>query len=129
MADEGVHTLTLLGREMSFRRASQGQILLIQRIAQRSRRDADKDETALGAAYTALMVRILDVIDTLFVDPQDRDDVEQAVLQRELDVEDLMPILSGKRPDAPADDEDPPAIKRKTPKAAAKKTAARRGRA
>lgn len=130
MANEEAQTFELLGRDMPFRRPSQGQLLLLQRIAQRSRREIGDDAEAMGKAYTALMARMLDIIDTLFINPQDRDDVEEAVLNRQLDVEDLMPILRGKPTEPPvADDEDPPPVKRKAPKAAAKKAAPRRGRA
>lgn len=136
MADEdNLVTLTLLDREMHFHRLSQGQLLLMQRMMKRLRSTAPQaeDQEALGAAYSDIMVKILDVIDTLFVSETDRQDVEDAILQRKMDLRELMQVMHGKPiEDAEEDDADavaaPKALKSKKAANATKKTATRRAR-
>lgn len=111
--DEQFVTIPMLGRDMQFRVLSPGQMLLVQRMGQRARKAADVagDDADVGKAYTQMMVKILDVVDTLFVSEQDRDDVEAAVLNRQLDVQDLTAILfGGRQVEQPPDDADPVAM-------------------
>lgn len=124
MDEEEFVTISLLGRNMQFRTLSPGQMLLVQRMGQRAKKAstaAGEDVGSLGAAYSTLMIKVLDVVDTLFVSEQDREDVETAVLARKLDVSDLFAILyGGYQPDQPDDDADPV----KAPKALRNKKAA-----
>lgn len=131
MADEErLITINLLGRDMQFHTLSPGQSVLVQRMGERARKAseaADGDINKLGEAFTGMMVRILDVVDTLFVSERDRQDVEDAVLARKLDVPDLMAILlGGRRPEAEPDDADPKPAKKRAKKAQPKMANTRR---
>jgi len=133
MADEdNLVTLTMLDRQMQFRSLSPGQLLLLKRMTQRLRdkeKHARQDE-ASGNAYMEIMVKILDVIDTLFVSETDRQDVEDAILQRKMDLRELMQVMHGKPiEELEEDDADPvamPAVLKSKKSATVKKTAARR---
>lgn len=131
MADEEqLVTINLLGRDMQFRKLSTGQSVLVQRIgarAEKASNAAGEDAMKLGEAFSGMMVRILDVVDTLFVSEQDRQDVEDAVLARKLDVPDLMAILlGGRRPEPEPDDADPKPVKKAAKKAQPKMANPRR---
>lgn len=124
--EEDLVTLTLLGKEMQFRRMSPGQLLLANRMAQRAQREAGTDLTDSAKAYKSLMIKILDIVDTLFLSEEDREEVEGAVLQRKLGLDDLMMIAFGRRPaETPDDDADPAApksLRNKKPAGVAKVT-------
>jgi len=129
-------TMPLAGREIEFRRAGVGQVIMLQRVYVRATRladgqaDSQKRVDLVGSA----MVQILDFIDSLMVNPDDRVFVEEKMLCGEIGYEDLIAALGGgKKADDTPDDQAPAAVKRapkKSPKAApAAKTVASRGRA
>lgn len=126
--------MTLAGRQILFRRANLGQVIMLQRIYVRASKQADKEPTEdvrvdmMGSA----MVKVLDFIDSLMVNEDDRIFVEEQMLAGQIGINDLMSALGGgPKPEAPADDEAPkPRAVKKSPKAApAAKTVATRGRA
>lgn len=117
MDDEGIIEHVLLGRPMRFRRMLPGQAVMMSRMARRAEKTRGDGEAL--AAYNDIVQNMMDLVESLFVSPQDLAEVEAAVLRRELDFDDLLAVaLGGRRPEAPADDADPV-----TPKKTAKKTA------
>lgn len=129
--------MPLAGREVEFRRAHIGQVMMLQRTAIRSINSAEQegaDTTVRVEAVSKGIVRILDFIDKLIVNDEDREFIEDKMLEGEITWEQLAAVLSGgDRSTAPADDEAPrpkKAAAKKSPKAApAAKTVAARGRA
>lgn len=123
---------TLLGRSMRFKRLSGGQVIMMQRMYQRGRKMLDSmgdDKEQMFAELSKLNVQTLDIIESLFLDPEDVELVQQAMLEGKVDMDDLRPILSGGKetgppPDDDADPVDPPkTLKSKKPAATAKVTA------
>lgn len=138
MSDEAdTFTMTLAGREIEFRRAHVGQIIMLQRTALRSVRNAEqdgRDDAARVEAVSAGIVKVLDFIDRLIVNPDDRQFVEDQMLEGTITWDQLAKALAGgQQADETADDEAAKPKKtaaRRTPKAAsAAKTVAARGRA
>lgn len=106
MADEdNIVTHKLLGRDMQFRPVSPGQLVLISRMAQRAMRQVDEGETV--AAFNSLMVKMLDLIESLFVSEQDRQDVEDAMLAGKISLEEVQSIAFGGKTEPAPDDADP----------------------
>lgn len=116
--------MTLAGREIVFRKPALGQIIMLQRIAVRQIKEArgneDEDERAL--LMTSAYVKVLDFIDALMTDPDDRQFVEDQMLAGNIDYRELMKALAGGgNQDSVADDEAPRPVRRapkKSPKAA-----------
>lgn len=104
MDSEDLVTIPLLGRQMQFHRMTPGQQVMMARIGTRAQRQGQDAHN-----HTTVMMKLMDVIDSLFTLESDREDVEAAVLRRELDLDDLMTIaLGGRRPEpVPDDDADP----------------------
>lgn len=129
--------MTLAGRQVEFRKAHVGQILMLQRTAMRSVASAEddgKDDSARVEAVSAGIVKVLDFIDKLIVKDEDRQFVEDKMLDGEITWDQLARALAGgEAPDDTADDESPKPKKnaaKRSPKAApAAKTVAARGRA
>lgn len=129
--------MTLAGRQVEFRKAHVGQILMLQRTAMRSVASAEddgKDDSARVEAVSAGIVKVLDFIDKLIVKDEDRQFVEDKMLDGEISWDQLARALAGgEAPDETADDEPPKPKKnaaKRSPKAApAAKTVAARGRA
>lgn len=121
MADEvTTFTMTLAGREIGFKRPVLGQVILLQRMAIRSRAAAESAEPDDRADHmTTIMIRTLDFIETLILDPADRDFVEEQMMAGNIDYPDLLKALSGGDREQAADDEAP------KPKRAASKKAAK----
>lgn len=138
MADE-VHGFEyeLAGRKMRFRMPHGGQLIMLQRMRQRAVRileqSDDRDERI--KTMSTLNMQTLDLIEALFLEPEDVAFVEQKMIEGVVDLPDLLPILSGGKVSVPReDDEDPVAppasLKTKKPATvkAARKTAASRGK-
>lgn len=125
MSDEVPETFTMVlaGREITFRTPLLGQILVLNRMAQRglaaSKDGPDEQRTQ---AMTTSVARTLDFIETLIVSEQDKVFVEDQMLAGTIDWQDVMKALAGGRDrDETPDDEAPKPIKRapkKSPKAA-----------
>jgi hypothetical protein len=127
-------TMPLAGRDIAFRKANLGQVIMLQRLYVRASKSAQgqPDEDSRVDMMGSAMVKVLDFIDSLMVHEDDRAFVEEKMLAGEIDINDLTAALGGgKDSDAPADDQAPKprkAAPKKSPKAApAAKTLASRG--
>lgn len=106
MADEdNIVTHQLLGRDMQIRSLSPGQLVLITRMAKRAQQQAEQGDAPV--AFNELMIKMMDLIDSLFVSAQDRQDVEDAMLVGKLSLEEVQKVAFGSRMAAPDDDADP----------------------
>lgn len=135
MSDEAKPTFTmpLAGREVTFRRAGIGQVIMLNRTARKRLDEAENAPDTQRAEVTSrAMAKVLDFIESLIVDPADREFVEDQMLQGNIGWEELMSALSGGPSNEPADDEAPKPAKtavKKSPRTApAAKTVASRGR-
>jgi hypothetical protein len=103
---DDIVTRQLLGRDMQFRRITPGQQLLMVRMSRRAQgqlKDGDAD-----TIYADLMIKMLDMIESLFVSDQDRQDVEDALLTGKLPLEELQQVaLGAKAKEEVPDDADP----------------------
>lgn len=124
MSDEAPQTFTktFAGREIEFRRAMLAQVIILERLYHRQMKQANASgEDDKGKALSSVLVRTLDFIDTLVVDEDDRQFIEDQMLAGNIDWPEIMEVLSGGRDGGPADDETPKPVKRapkKSPKAA-----------
>jgi hypothetical protein len=141
MADEvSEFEYTLAGRTMRFRYPHGGQLIMLQRMRQRALnllRELQGDDPGIVAtrmqAISSMNLQTLDLIESLFLDPEDVAFVEQKMIIGEIDLPDLLPIMSGGKTTITAEDDDdpqaPPAIlktKKAAPAKAAKKANPRR---
>lgn len=131
MSDEAViFPMTLAGREIKFKRPVLGQVLILQRLFHRQMK-ANESGDVKGDAMTTVIMKTLDFIDTLVIEDEDRQFIEDQMLAGVIDWQEIMGVLSGGMKDKEeADDEAPKPIKRaprKSPKAA--KTVVSRARA
>lgn len=130
MADEGnadTFTYTLAGREVPFFKATQAQLLMMQRIVQRIQRQmhaAADDPERLSELIMQLHNFAFEAVESRFADPLDLIFVEQEVLRGNISQEEIFGILSNGNPRSrqPDDDADPAPAKRAR-KASAKKAA------
>lgn len=127
-------TMTLAGREVMFRRTHVGQVIMLQRTAMRAVTQAQKDSGDEGervGAVSAGIMKVLDFIDRMIISEDDRQFVEDKMLEGEITWEQLARALAGGK-ESTEDDEAPeprPRASRKSPKAApVAKTVAARGR-
>ena len=112
--------MTLAGREIMFRRAKLGQILILNRVTQRMIGKAEGDPQDQGKALMSAVVKTLDFVDKLILDEDDRQFVEDQMMEGTIDYLDILKALGGKGDQTP-DDEEPKLIKRppkRSPKAA-----------
>jgi hypothetical protein len=131
MADEDTFETTIAGRTMLFKKSSEGQLIALQRVLNRLRTQFStaEDPVVRREAATKLGATVLDVAESRFVDPADRDWVEEQMLLGLVDIPEVMKIFSNGavREEPQPDDAPPPAKKtaaKRSPKAApAKKTA------
>lgn len=124
-------TMTLAGRDVAFRRPLLGQVLILDRFARKSIKEArQSDDDESGRAMLSAIARTLDLIQSLVVSDEDKIFLEEMMLEGKIDWPDVMGALSGgTRGDAVADDETPAPKKRAPRKAPAAKAVATRGRA
>lgn len=114
------------GKTIEFYMPIDGQILMLQRFRAQltgASKFSDEDKARL---VLSVQMKTLNVIDSLFVDTDDRDWVEDQMIQGKVTILDLMPILSGGRSAAKPDDDANVAPKKKTAKKAAAPTTAAR---
>ena len=115
----------LLGRKIWFKYPERTQILMLERFRMQAKAAArlEDDKQAVPAILSVTM-KTLNVIDALFIDPDDRDWVEEQMVAGKIQAEDLFPVLSGgKVSKEPADDADPAPKKAAGRKAPARKAA------
>ena len=109
---------------MSFRKAKRGQLLMLFRMRGRLRdMPDDADAKVMWDRLNTVTERMLDLIDSLFLSEDDRADVEKAMIDGKLDIDDLIPLLGGGDSEEQADDEDPKPKKTTGRKVPAKKAA------
>lgn len=122
---EDTFTHILLGREMQFRKAKRGQLLMLFRMRGKLKNmPDDTDSRQMWDSLNTVTERMLDLIDSLFLDENDREDVERAMINGTLDIDDLTPLLGGGvESEQVADDEDPKPRKTAGRKAPAKRAA------
>lgn len=109
-SDETTFSLDLAGRSILFKRAKPGQLLMLQRLLEglRSKMDTAASDTERGNLFIRLNKHSLDMIESLVVQPEDVEFLQEKMLLGVLDVEDLRPVLSGgKTPEAVPDDAPP----------------------
>lgn len=129
MADEDTFETTIAGRMMRFRKSSEGQLIALQRVMNRLKLqfNSAEDPVVRREAATRLGTTVLDVAESRFTDPADRDWVEERMLLGEIDIPDIMRIFSnGHVVEDPEPDDAPPkktAAKRSPKAASVKKTA------
>lgn len=141
MSDEAKVTvpMTLAGRQIMVKAPTLGQILVLHRTTMRMIKQAESDEDDQGKALTSAITRTLDFIDTLIIDEDDRQFVEDQMLAGKIDWQELMAILAqDKDANEPDDDQAPKPVRKAAPKKSPKAarvapvkatTAAARGRA
>lgn len=120
MSDEvETFSMPLAGRQILFKRASLGQVIVLRRNAERMIKLAESEE-GQGVAVVQSVVKTLDFIETLIVSEQDRQFIEDEMLAGNIDWQDLVKVIGG-APDERADDEPVKPVRRapkKSPKAA-----------
>lgn len=119
MSDEAdTFTKTLAGRVITFRQTHLGQVLMLQRKGLRAIRNAQElsatEERVNGLSQA--MMDVLDFIDKQIIDPDDRQFVEDKMLEGKIRWEELMGVLGGGKQEQVADDEAPAKPTRKAPK-------------
>lgn len=123
MSDEAPETFTktFAGREIEFRRAHLAQVIVLERLYHRQMKKANESGDDKGKALSSVLVRTLDFIDTLVVDEDDRQFIEDQMLAGTIDWPEVMSVLAGGKDEALPDDETPEPVKRaprKSPKVA-----------
>lgn len=112
--------MELAGRNVEFRPPTDAQTLVVHRILARAQQEMDESGSdVVGRGTIAQIAKIMDVLDSMVVAPVDREFLEQKILDRTLDFQELLTAFN----EASADSDDKPVAK----KAPAKK--ATRGRA
>lgn len=112
--------MTLAGRQIMFRRAKLGQILILERTTQRMIKKAEGDPQDRGRAMVDAVIKTLDFVEHLIISEDDRAFVEEKMLEGAIDYLDIVKALGGRDEQTP-DDEEPKIVKRapkKSPKAA-----------
>lgn len=128
MADEAptdTFTLTLGGREILFRKVTPGMYTAMRRYMEtiQAKIKTDLDEKTRRDLYDHITQTMLEVVDSRFMDPADREWVSKEMMLGRVEVEDVLAVVTNgdKRQEPVADDADPPVkTVKKTP---AKKTA------
>jgi hypothetical protein len=120
-------TFDVCGRAIVFYMPIDGQILMLQRFRAQLTGAKDYSDEDKAKLMLSVQMKTLNVIDSLFADPGDRDWVEEQMIAGKVSILDLLPILSGGRSAAkPADDADVAPKKKAAKKAAAVPTPAAR---
>lgn len=85
---------TIGGREILFRPPTQAQLLIVGRLVRTSRQFVDTDDKEMDRVQiqggVEKMSMILDVIDSMVINPADRDFLEQQMIAGKLDLGELM---------------------------------------
>jgi hypothetical protein len=114
---------TLAGREVAFRRPVLGQLLILERIYLRQLKAAqdNSDQKQRIAASTTAMMKVLDFIDSLVINGEDRQFIEDNMIDGKIDHMDLLDVLGAGLKDSQEDDA-PPAVKKVAKKATSART-------
>lgn len=120
-------TFAVKGRTIAFYMPIDGQILMLQRFRAQLAGAKDYSDEDKGRLVLSVQMKTLNVIDSLFVSPDDRNWVEEQMIAGKVTIIDLMPILSGgKSAVIVADDADVTPKKKAAKKAATPTPAARK---
>lgn len=117
MADE-TFSRTIAGREIQFHKPTDAQVLMIGRLLRTSRAFTGKKEGELDSEQVRggveRMSMILDIVDSMVVDPADRDWLEARIIDGTLDLDELMGAF-GEKEDEPTNRATKRATARKAP--------------
>lgn len=128
MADQGTSDTfvkVLAGRPVTFKVMGKGQLLMLMRYSSTLQKQmAQAAEADDGAQVDRLLNKLNEAVwtavESLFVNPEDIDFVQMAIIGGTVQDEELMTVFAGgKNTREPADDEDPPAPKKRAAKKAA----------
>jgi hypothetical protein len=122
MADEDTFELPIGGRLIWFKKSSEGQLVVLQRVLNRVRAQfsAATEQAEQRAHADRLAKLVLDAAESRFVHEADRDWVEEQLIIGAIDLPDIMPIFANgaMKPAKDPDDAPPPAKKANARKAA-----------
>lgn len=122
----GVFPYTILGRTMWFKPPGQGPLILMQKYRAQLINMARNDDPGYGRLVVDVTAKTLNVINNQFLNPDDRDWVEELILSEQIKIPEVIAILSGGQSSKAEDDDTEVEVKpRKTAaKKAVKKTVA-----
>lgn len=117
----------LAGRAVQFRRPVLGQLLILERIYLRQLKAAEqkKDEGERISASTSAMMKVLDFIDSLVINDEDREFIEEKMIEGKIDHMELLDVLGTGLKDPQEDDAPPASVKKAAKRVAKKATSAR----
>jgi hypothetical protein len=122
----GTVTVSLAGRDVRFQPPTDAQFMVVHRILDRARKQAeDSGEDRVDMKTIGQVAKILDVLDSMVVETADRDFLEEAILDRRIDFQELFDAFSKATKDG--DPEAKPAVKRAPAKKATRGRARRAG--
>lgn len=119
-------TFDVQDRTITFYMPIDGQILMLQRFRAQLAGAKDYSDEDKGRLVLSVQMKTLNVIDSLFVNPDDRDWVEEQMIAGKVTILDLMPILSGGKSAVKIDDDADVVPKKKAAKKAVAPTPASR---
>lgn len=108
----GAYSLTIAGQEMWFKPPSHGQIVLYERLRmQMVNLSRMEDDAQAARAAITMIAKSLNLIDALFLNPEDQDYVLSLITQDKIGISELAPILAGGKETVASDDDAEPAVK------------------
>lgn len=112
-------TFNVRDRAITFYMPIDGQILMLQRFRAQLTGAKDYSDEDKARLLLSVQMKTLNVIDSLFANPDDRDWVEDQMITGKITIIDLMPVLSGGKSVARVDDDADVMPKKKAAKKAA----------
>jgi hypothetical protein len=113
-------TVPVNGVDVGFRAFTSGQLILMQKAVEDSRRRARKDGE--DVAMSAMMVKLLNIIEAAVLTEDDLDHLTDSMASGKFNVEEIMAVLrQGRTPDPEPDDDADPADKPRANKTRTKK--------
>ena len=83
-------TVTLAGRDVEFRPPTDAQFMVVHRILAKAEQSMNESgEDVVGQPMIRQVAKILDVLDSMVVDPVNREFLESKILDRTIDFQDL----------------------------------------
>lgn len=126
----GVFSYAINGREMWFKPPGSGPLILMQRYRAQLVSMARNEDPNYGRLVMDVTAKTLNIINNQFLDPDDRDWVEEQILAETVEIQDVIRILAGGKGPAEDDDKEVEVKPRKATKAPVNKVAnAKRTRA
>lgn len=113
-------TVPVNGVDVGFRAFTSGQLILMQKAVEDSRRRARKDGE--DVAMSTMMVKLLNIIEAAALTEDDLDHLTDSMASGKFNVEEIMAVLrQGRTPDPEPDDDADPADKPRANKTRTKK--------